>query len=315
MLIHRRSASVGSPFACQGFTMIEVLVTIGIVGTLLSILIPAVQHARESARRIGCTSNLRQIILAYHEVEESTGRFPGLNRGDIGPTGLEHWHIEILPYLEEIKPSVDRKTGQVLRSPGPIATYACPSDPYAQGTAGALESSYYPNVGRSREIRDGFYKTQEGGPIRAADVTDGLSNTAALSEHLALPGGEYTARQENRFDDPIFARRIVRKFSTTTGDLNTFADQCQTQSDVPLVAVYSAGQYDHVQTPNKHSCWNRADGAPILMTLAASSMHGGGVNVAMGDGAVRFVSDSIDRHIWRALGSRNGSERIEDLSF
>ncbi|MCA9000153.1 MAG: DUF1559 domain-containing protein, partial [Planctomycetaceae bacterium] len=263
------------PCPRQGFTMTEVLVSIAIVGTLMALLIPAVQSAREAARRTECLSNLKQLMLAYHEHQETHGVFPG-------PKHFENWKTQILPYLEETRVLVDEQTGQVLQSPGPIQTFSCPSDPLATGliSGGGRLWSYYPSDGSGGYRNDGMYAAKILRPVSPADVTDGLSNTVALSERLTLPDSLAAA---NHFNDDIFLYRIVRKTEAYLADPDQFADECEANSVPPLATVFGFANFNHVQTPNRFSCINgdhRGLNSSSHAAVTATSMHPAGVNVA-----------------------------------
>lgn len=291
---HRRS----------GFTLIETLVSIAIIGLLVSVTLPAVQQARESARRTECRNHLKQILLACHEHAGAHGNF-GTPR-----IGFENWSVRILPYLEQEKPIITN--GLVTGGPESIAVYRCPSDSWSFGTvASAYGQSYFPCDGHGMSVRDGFYRQKSGGMIQPRDITDGLSNTAAISERRAMldtfiAGSDFT-------NDAVWHHRIIRKTSTFIADRDQFAQECEINSVPPLVAQYYEGSFNTIQTPNRHSCRNgdTSDSrSGEYAAITASSCHSGGVNLALADGSVRFISDSIDRNIWRALGTRNGNEAI-----
>lgn len=306
MIAHYRPARVQASFAVRdrGFTIIETLVSIGIIGLLVSITLPAVQQARESARRTECRNHLKQILLACHEHEEAHGNF------GMPQIGFESWNVRILPYLEQEKPIVIN--GLVTGGPSSIAVYRCPSDPQSFGTVASSHGhSYFPNDGHGLSVLDGFYRNAHGRPVQPSDITDGLSNTAAICERRALlnvvvVGSDFT-------DESTWHHRIVRKTSAFILDRDQFADECESNSVPPLVTQFMESSYNTVQTPNRHSCRNGDTSNPdsgIYAAITASSCHTGGVNLALADGAVRFISDSIDRKIWRALGTRNGGEAI-----
>ena len=287
----------------MGFTLVETLVSIGIIGLLVTITLPAVQSARESARRTECRNHLKQIVLALHQHVDAHGNF-GMPR-----IGFESWDVRILPYLEQIKPTY-QSNGTVTGGPGKIDVYRCPSDPQANGSVSSSAGmSYFPNNGGGISALDGIYLKSGGLNVEPRDITDGMSNTAAMSERRALlnvvdAGSDFS-------NDAIWHHRIVRRTTSFISDIDQFADECEYRSTPPLVTQYIDGSYNTVQTPNRNSCVNgdlsdpRAGGHAAI---TASSLHSGGVNLAMADGSVRFVSNSIDRQVWRAVGTRNGAE-------
>ncbi len=287
----------------SGFTVVELLVSIGIIGLLMAMILPAVQYAREAARQTECKNHLKQIILACHEHLESHGNFgtPGM--------GSESWEVRILPYLEQQKPVLNN--GQITGGSEKVSVFRCPSDTYSEGSVMMFTGrSYFPSDGHGLSRRNGFCQSGIGTPIQPRDISDGLSNTAAISEQRAaldprVVGSDYT--------DHLWHHRIVWKTPVFIADYDQFADECEHNSVPPLVVQYSSDGFNHIQTPNRHSCQNgdTSDSrSGIYAAITASSQHSGGVNLAMADGSVRFISDSIDRNVWRAIGTRNGNESV-----
>ena len=289
----------------NGFTMIELLVSIGIVGLLMATILPAVNHARESARRSECKNNLKQIILACHEHEEAHGNF--------GTPYMEGEYLmtRILPFLGHPKPIIISGQPGV---PQIIPEFRCPTDSHANGSVLSISGrSYFPSGGHGLIKRDGFHAESTGRSIQARDISDGMSNTAAFSERRVQLDPYYFGSD---FTSSIWHHRIVRKTANFIADYDQFADECEYHSVPPLVSNYRDLAFYHIQTPNRYSCLNgdTSDFRAIeYAAFTASSLHTGGVNLAMVDGSVRFVSDSIDRNVWRAIGTRNGNETIGDF--
>ena len=288
-----------------GFTLIETLVSISIIGLLVATILPAVQYARESARRTECKNHLKQIILACHEHEEAHGNFA------MPMVDSEIWRYRILPYLEQLKP-IMQQNGKVTGGPESIAVYRCPSDPQSFGNVSrSYGHSYFPCDGHGLSVRDGFYRESTGRAIQPSDITDGMSNTAAICERRAtldsvVAGSDFS-------NAAAWHHRIVRKTSTFILDRDQFADECESNSVPPLVTQYMESSYNTIQTPNRHSCRNGDTSDPQsgeYAAITASSCHAGGVHLALADGSVRFISDSIDRKVWRGLGTRNGGEAL-----
>ena len=288
----------------SGFTLIETLISIGIIGLLVAITLPAVQQARETARRTECRNHLKQILLACHEHADAHGNF------GTPIIGFESWNVRILPYLEQEKPIIIN--GLVTGGPGAIAVYRCPSDPQSFGTVNrSYGQSYFPCDGHGLSVRDGFYREMTGRTIQPRDISDGMSNTAAISERRAMLNSVVAG--SDFANDAVWHHRIVRKTATFIADRDQFANECESNSVPPLVTQYIEGSYNTIQTPNRHSCRNGDTSDPRsgeYAAITASSLHSGGVNLALADGSVRFISDSIDRNVWRALGTRNGNEAI-----
>ncbi|TWT50123.1 putative major pilin subunit [Thalassoglobus neptunius] len=290
----------------NGFTVVELMVAMGVIGVLLAITIPAVQSARESARRTQCLSHVKQIGLAFHQFEEVYGHFPGaiVNR--------EYWNVQVLPFLEQEKPII--VNGKTMNPVSSREVMACPSDP--ESTGQEISQSYLMSNGTNAHFRDGFNSNQSNDPISPRDVTDGLSTTIALSERLVSLGGN--AQSYIPLDSPQWHHRLMRRTSVFHEDLDAFAEECETRSHLPRFALHNEEEFTTVQTPNRNSCTNGNRNDIRSGTYAAvtvTSLHPGGVNVGMGDGAARFISDAIDRNVWRALGTRNGNEPIPGDSF
>jgi prepilin-type processing-associated H-X9-DG protein len=281
------------------FTVVELAVSMAVLAALAAMLLPAVQASREVARRTQCLSQQRQVLLAFQQHAEVHGVFPGTTYEK------EHWQIRILPFIEVIKPEVSRRGVELTHTP-PVRLLACPSDAYATGMVDLDSISYSPNDGTGPSLSDGLYARDGAAPVRPSDVTDGLSSTMCLSERLAFPGDAVAATLG--FAHPVFKHRVVRETRTTKAALDDFALECEVRSDPPWLMRAILSSFNTIQTPNRHSCRNGENGELPGPAATASSAHAAGVNVGFGDGSVRFVADSIDRHVWRSLGSRSGND-------
>jgi prepilin-type N-terminal cleavage/methylation domain-containing protein/prepilin-type processing-associated H-X9-DG protein len=273
----------------SGFTLIELLVVISLVGLLLSLLLPAVQMAREAARRTQCLSNLRQITLAAQNYESSFAVFPG------SAVSVTEWKRQLLPFLER------RPDSKV------VPVYACPSDEYGRGRLSQM--SYEINDGVWQKDANGFGRAGAWVYVRAADITDGLSNTAAFAERLAWPDIAPVELPPNSF--PHYWIRRIRNTEGYIADLDAFADECRNNALLPSRSWHVVSGYNHVLTPNENSCFNGPRTYPEhfeYWAITATSRHPGGVHVAFADGGVKFMADQIDRQVWRAIGTRNGGE-------
>jgi prepilin-type N-terminal cleavage/methylation domain-containing protein len=298
----------------RAFTLIEVLVVAVILGVLVALVLPAVQAARESARRADCASRMRQVALAVHQHAEARGHFPlGLKR----TLGLESFLVQILPYLEQralyeaLNFADDVLSNANVTALGqPPAVFLCPSDP--QPTDGGLAPVHYAgNAGRDIRGGEGVFLDR---PLTAAEITDGLGTTAAVAEWRAGP---------RRLDAPGDRLRSVhplrRVFGATPADRDAFRGVCaelppgEVDSRVVNARVkggfwLSGGLgfslYNHALPPNRPSCYARTG----MHAVSAGSLHPGGAHVATLDGAVHFVGDAIDARAWAAAGTRAGAE-------
>ena len=315
--------------ARAGFSLIELLVVIGIIGVLAGLLLPAVQAAREAARRAQCANNLKQLSLAALAFESSRGGFPAAATGGLLPAfaGAKSSFLSaqtlLLPYLEQsslfdaVNFSVpcssieDFAFGNSTAATRRVAVFLCPSDPYTGVTPGA--NSYRVNMGlaefhyRSPNVYsipdDGaFVVDREVLPL--ADFTDGLSNTIAFSEKPVSPGlGRYIA-----FSDwtPYQVYLVTADdWTRTCAGLTGGAGSNMRAGHSWLLG---GGLYTHfycIVPPNSliPDCGSVANNGVGL--FAARSYHPGGVNAAMADGSVRWFTSTTDTRLWRTHGTRN----------
>lgn len=307
--VHGKSRCFG------GFTVVELLVSIAVIGLLVSLLLPAVQQVRAASRRSSCSSQLRQVGIAVESYVSTHRQLPYSHYG----AGVL---FTILPYLEQA--SEHRRLEQLFSASNdpsiPFSTaahlpiYLCPADTHAH-VPGA--SSYNVNEGNreSAEGSEGFVSVHR---LTWSDVTDGLSQTAFCSERKSAP-----EHQEGQPVDPQYGAwrvqlQIVDPFRISLAELDRFAEDCRaaplamppdSPSDSWPYYVCNEG-YNHVGTPNGPTCVSFGQPLYIATSMPASSHHSHGVNVLMADGSVRFVGSSIDLSIWRAVGTRNGHEVV-----
>jgi type II secretory pathway pseudopilin PulG len=308
----------------SGLTLIDLIVVLAVVGLLLSLLIPAVQQARHAARGVECKNNVRQIGAASHNHVDHHGRFPG-----------PAFSTELLPNLDQL-PLFQRIEDRLIVPPmnpenlpsyplfegASIPVYQCPVDPLAAATQG-LAPSYRINSGSGfGESIDGMYARTPSNAligVRPQEVSDGLSQTVFFSERLIGLGRDAYADTPN-----VHTRRRLMATTDRMRDpdqIDLFAQTCESRpawipaEPPPCYLVLSCWvSFNHIMTPNSNSCFNGPfslnDDNSSHAAMTATSLHQGGVHVLMADGAARFVSDSIDRSVWRALGTRAGGEPI-----
>jgi prepilin-type N-terminal cleavage/methylation domain-containing protein len=328
----------------SAFTLLELLVVVSIIGILVALVLPAVQSAREAARRIQCQNNLRQIGLALHAYVASNRSFP-LNWGSprVDPLRGRPYYVtgrpysaltRLLPFLEQeplfasINFNVETfpaENGSVFPFPQNITAYGtnitgylCPSDGISTPHGCSYRGNYGigPDFAPTRQSFDsgnGFYMFP--GALGPQSFPDGLSHTVAYGERLrgtSDVGGVAPARD--------FGNIVVTPFCVSA-DADT-ALACARLASTRGFPAYTAGgftwfygdfectAYNHAQEPNGRIPDALAAG-PWFGIATARSFHPGGVNSLMGDGSTRFVHESITRSVWRALGTRNGDELVE----
>lgn len=366
----------------SGFTLVELLVVIAIIGILVGLLLPAVQAAREAARRMQCSNNLKQMGLAAHNYETAYKKFPyrmggtGRDNGDrSGNAERRSGFIAFLPFIEGGNQFNQVEAGDATTPPGGPEGWAgwgpwnqspsfmrCPSDAGAQGRS--APNSYSMCMGGNgkaigwaqwggRSINQsgdlsgifahGWAGTQtwRNGPGHAAHgtISDGTSNTIMYSERLVAQTG-YPSAEGN---PAVVAGELV-PYRTTIAMVPGVENNpltCKTVADGQYLRVGTRHQgnggkfwhdghptyvgFNTILPPNAPSCISTiawGDGAPGI--LPPTSSHTGGVNVALCDGSVRFMSENIDTGnltipainaqqaspygVWGALGTMNGGE-------
>jgi prepilin-type N-terminal cleavage/methylation domain-containing protein len=292
--------------ARAGFTLVELLVVIAVIGMLIALLIPAIQSSREAARRVSCANNTKQIGLAIANYQLAKGAFPASSSGDLPGIATvsswqffrnQSWASVILPYAEETSlhklinfaksafdPANARAASTVVRM------YRCPAYTGPDFTTDPQYTHFYPGnkfaignyVAFAASDVDHLFGPKPEGVIyplsktRPRDVTDGLSKTILIVE----------SREEKLrvWIDGITAANTALRFSPTGNP--AVAEQ---------VSLNANPYYDF---------------EGIVSQYGPSSMHPGGANHLAGDGSVHFLSDTISATIYVGLCTRAGGETI-----
>jgi len=299
-----------------GFTLIELLVVIAIIAVLIALLLPAVQSAREAARRIQCTNNMKQLGLALHSYHDVHGRFaPGSITVAITPSKdyRQPFVTSLLPFVElgnvvnafnyDLSFQTNQNdTSRLTR----LAVFDCPSDQKVlfisdNGGNSDVKGSYGINWGQNTFGDPGLpapFAINYGASL--AELVDGTSNTFLMAEVLQLPA------------PPGAASTVVDRRGRIWTDLST--SYHINARNAPNSQVPDYGVCGEQTDPRKAPC-TRKTGTPGTHYLSSRSRHPGGVNVLLGDGSVRFIKDSISLASWKALSSRAGGEVLSSDSY
>ncbi len=330
------------------FTLVELLVVIAIIGILVGLLLPAVQAAREAARRMQCSNNLRQIALATHNYESSYKRFPGLTgSSSFSPQArvlpfIEQANLQSLidfnqplflgpAFAAQLNPLFSRAAGTV------VPVFMCPSDAMMPtrpttlaggGTGLYAATNYMYSLGSGTGTHyDDRYRTDgvvwENSWMRIAEVTDGTSNTVMLTETLI---GDNQVSTSVALDGRVPHRQIASWGGSSSNPVGTpgFALGGSTIRNPDLAAIVPTITSFR---GNRAEAWIR--GVPFAVVtngyltpnhrlpdvnvhgrgwFAPRSLHTGGAQMALCDGSVRMISNSIDRTTQWAMFSRDGGE-------
>lgn len=316
----------------RGFTLIELLVVIAIVSVLMALLLPAVQQARESARRARCISHLKQFGLAIHNYHEATNALPLQSTFRPGSTfsGFSA-HARLLPQLEQgnLYSQIDFSVGfnmQPAICAARIPLFRCPSDPgdglRVDGGIAFSPTNYGFSIGtwlaidqQTGTAGDGAFGVNE---RRTFDsITDGLSNTIGMAEVKSfwpalMDGGQpagpdapppvspaQIADWGGTFDPDFCHTQWISGRTLQSGVTTTFPPNT-------IVPFTTNGKVHDVDfTSARFGPGTNRQGYRVV---TARSFHPGVANVLLMDCSVRPVSKSVDTGIWRAMGTRSGGE-------
>ena len=347
----------------KGFTLVELLVVIAIIGILVALLLPAVQAAREAARRMQCTNNLKQFGIALHNYHDINKCFPPRKGGTTGTwvsedpgqhnSGRLSGFVSLLPFIEQTAMYDQIKSGDSAAGIQPWGPYPyqgwsawnvapdcliCPSSSHSSTRTQAVNYAFSvgDQISGNRDASNprGLFGSRDG--VGFNKISDGTSNTIAMSEHNITDFDVTTTSASNRIEKAEGTAISISGIATNPGEcvavLNGkyYADGTQVKGRTGW--NWTDGQIEKigfttVLPPNGPSCIHdgntAGDGTTTIMS--PSSNHPGGVNAVRADGSVSFISETINTGnlgaasptggespygVWGALGSKNGKEAV-----
>jgi prepilin-type N-terminal cleavage/methylation domain-containing protein len=313
----------------RGFTLVELLVVIAIIGVLVALLLPAVQAAREAARRTHCTNNLKQIGLAHHNYHDTFGGFPPpsirFNIPGVSSWQTQHlsWAARILPFVEQqqvydqiewaILQSWNTEPGATLRGIE-MPMYRCPSDRrdirvnsawapinYVVCTGADDRLNFHNNSINNRTY--GMFRENRSSTF--ADIKDGSSNTLMASE--CIINFPFVCRGSCTYASCITGTDGVTRTSNEEGGRGYSWYRGYAGWDYGFNTVLPIND----KLTRNHECMSGSQQG----AYAARSHHPGGVLVVMGDASVKFASETMTIEIWRAASTVDGPDNEPSVAF
>ena len=316
----------------RGFTLVELLVVIAIIGILIALLLPAVQAAREAARRTQCSSHLKQIGLALHNYHDAHRCFPPFLIHRAGnPSRIAdvdkgaNWLVFLLPYVEQ-RQLYDQWDLHVPANQNPgrsqeLSIYKCPSDSqstgnfcsyaggqWARGNYGMNVSPCEHGVGNTHNSLGGIGGANQ--VVRIAAINDGTSNTVAVDE-LRAGVNEHDLRGSWAMPGLSAGTAAMFNDASTPNSREPYSDDMENCAVSGMLgnATNGMGCFDSTTTAQ----------------MTGRSMHPGGLQITLADGSARFVSETIDfkrtqvgcgplpRGVWQAIHTRAGGEVVGEF--
>jgi prepilin-type N-terminal cleavage/methylation domain-containing protein/prepilin-type processing-associated H-X9-DG protein len=336
------------------FTLIELLVVIAIIAVLIALLLPAVQAAREAARRMQCTNNLKQIGLGVMNYESSNGCFPPGEKGCCWGT----WHVFILPYIEQGQlynawntcgnDAITAFDGNWRYSGACNTTvtttrvnaYVCPSDPngsmVATGPPATTFGNYVVNYGNGDQAQSTSFPVPIPSAVGSFAVFKGAPFTDMGSPNIDIVGsganfavnpvGKVASITDGLSNTLMASEILIGSQGASLTDLHGFIWWGPSASFTAALTPNSTFQDSMgnggcpttgtINIPcNQGIMVSGTGGSETSVYLGARSKHPGGVNAAMCDGSVRFFKSTVNIQTWQALSTTQGNEVVSSDSY
>jgi prepilin-type N-terminal cleavage/methylation domain-containing protein/prepilin-type processing-associated H-X9-DG protein len=320
--------------ARRGFTLVELLVVIAIIGILIALLLPAVQAAREAARRMQCSNHLKQVGLALHNYHATHRCLPFGSGYTIARAGT--WAAMILPYLEQQnvydlfdfnQPMNHANNRDAITTR--VETYICPTDPagrnhvldkrmLTENNPPVCHGNWYP--GCMGPVHDRYpggtpycvYCPGEGGTVLPSFCCQGQNFGSSASPDGKIPAGSFPG-MFGRYPHSISFMEVRDGLSNTIMCGETLPSHSVyngaymnnyplSATNIPLGTMFDDDGVDAPGPGGLHK-WQH--------TTGYKSLHPGGANFVLGDGSVRFLNDTIDYRLYNAMGTRAGDEALQ----
>ncbi|MFN0198395.1 MAG: DUF1559 domain-containing protein [Planctomycetaceae bacterium] len=316
----------------RGFTLIELLVVIAIIAVLIALLLPAVQQAREAARRTQCRNNLKQVALATHNYHDAHLCFPpGQIRVQFAAMPkFRGWsmYVQLLPYFDQANlynrwDFANPLGNESANTSVILPMLLCPSDvlsinPITKSNGAQYAITSYGGNGGTQSHPPAniagtgmFASTGPAAPthplVRVRDVTDGLSNTLLMGER------SHTDRNYDTFFANAFANNLIGGWGHWAPSGGQFG-----LSDVSMSSFASINYklpFDFANKPGSITDLTTFESSSqaILRVNAFGSMHVGGAIFALGDGSCKFLTENIDQQVLVSLSTKSGGEIVTDF--